>query len=68
MLLLRPSMVMLSFLTLVRVGSVTEGLTRINLAGAWVAVVTLDCLLGGPFVQYMRVVACRGAVVVFLGQ
>ena len=59
MLLLQPSMVMLSFLTLIHVGSVSWGMTRKILAGAWIAMVTLDHLLRGPFVQYVRVVAGR---------
>lgn len=59
MLLLQPSMVMLSFLALRHVGSVTWDVTRRIPAGAWVTMVTLKHLLSCPFVQYMSMVACR---------
>ena len=50
------------------VGSVTWGVTRGVPAGARVAVATPYLLLRSPFVQHVRMVACGGAVVVFLGQ
>lgn len=68
MLLLQPWVVMLSFLTPRCVGSVSWGVTGIMPTGARVAMATLDLLLSRPFVQYVRMVSCRCAVVMFLGQ
>lgn len=68
MLLLPPSMAVLCLLALGSRGSVTWGVTRISPAGARVVLVPLDPLLCCPFVQDVRMVACRRAVVVFLGQ
>ena len=68
MLLLQPSMMLFSLWTPRGGGSVTWGVTRRVPAGAQVTVGTLDLLLRCPFVQHVRMVACGGAVVVFLGQ
>lgn len=68
MLLLQPWVVMLSFLTPRWEGSVSRGVTRMRPAGARVAMATLDLLLSRPFVQHVRMVSRRCAVVMLLGQ
>lgn len=61
-------MVVLCLSTLGRRGCVTWGVTRVSPVGARGAMVPLGLLLCCPFVQYMRMVTRRGAVVVCLGQ
>lgn len=68
MLLLQPRVLTLSFLTPRCVGSVSWGVTRITLAGAQVAMATLDLLLSCSFVQYVRMVPRRCTVIMLLGQ
>lgn len=68
MLLLPPSMAVLCLLALGGRGGVTWGVTRICPLGGRVVLIPPDPLLCCPFVQDVRMVACRQAVVVLLGQ
>lgn len=68
MLLLQPSRVVPGFCTLGGEGNVAWGVARLIPAGARVGTVSLHLLLGRPLVQYVRLVARGGAVVVFLSQ